>query len=60
MIKKDFRIHYKCAFKKILESYQFWLTEVVMFNSGEHTNYLDILYNTVYCTNMSFPRAKVS
>lgn len=36
-IKKDFRVHYKCAFKKILESHHFWLTEVIMFNSGDHT-----------------------
>lgn len=31
-----------------------------MFNSHEHTNYIDIFHNIVYCTNMSFPRAEVS
>lgn len=35
--RKDFRAHYKYAFKKILESYCFQLTGVVMFNSGDHT-----------------------
>jgi hypothetical protein len=38
----------------------FWLIEAAMFNSDEHTSYVDILCNIVYCTNMSFSRAEAS